>query len=240
MPMLLSTPEHWFRTKACDIYEFRPGEDQSALPDELKTWLAMTMPERQLQTLGPSEHSGWICGGPTMSVLAMNAAEVNMFQERWEDAAGKSVDPRWQCYQWPFSSWREKFEKIAVGKGRPALDVQYRWLLCDAGLYWLRGHYNDDDGSGNTFPGEPSTDDWWWICRNFPEVLTATANRFSMGYDGLDFAGRRIVTFENYQRDGDDVSYGRVLDDDERQRATAQVRLALGLLPELEVGCGFF
>jgi hypothetical protein len=115
--MLLSTPEDWFRTHQRDFYEFRPSKGQAALPPDLTTWLATNLPNRKLERLGPSEKSGWIIGGPTMLVMAMDEEEIQRYSEHWEDAAGKSIDLRWQCYQWSYVSWcdaQEKTEAVPV------------------------------------------------------------------------------------------------------------------------------
>lgn len=125
MPMLLSTPKRWFRTRQCDFYEFRPAhgpDDRSVdLPAELTDWLAASFPDRELQPLGPSEHSGWISGGPSMKVLALNTEEVQRYSQRWEDANGTSLDPRWQCFQWPYQMWRDRCARIQVTAGTTTL-----------------------------------------------------------------------------------------------------------------------
>jgi len=192
MPMRVSTPERWFRMRQCDLYQFQLAEGQKELPVELKDWIAENLADRTIELLGPSEHSGWIMGGPCYPTLAMSEEEVLKFSHRWEDDSGKSNDPRWQCYQRRYSDWFEQFDRIEVFKGSPPKGMQFRWLFCDAGLYWLRGHYQDSDASHRDFPGEPCIDDWWWACRKFPEIEAATVSSFMMGYDCLDHEGKRI------------------------------------------------
>ena len=237
MPMLVSTPEQWFRARQCDLYHFRLADGQKGLPVELKDWIAKNLLDPKNQILGPSEHSGWISGGPCFPTIAMSDAEVLKFSDRWEDADGKSLDPCWQCYQRRYTDWLETFDRIEVFKGRPPKGAQYRWLLCDAGLYWLKGRYKDTDTSYREFPGEPCIDDWWWACRKFPEIQAATFEPFLMSYDCLGVNGERIVTFESYSQSDGDVTYGPI---SERNLAKAKVREALGYSVDFDVNIGFF
>lgn len=240
MPMLLSTPERWFRTRQCDFYEFRPADAEDDrpvdLPAELTDWLAASFPDRELQPLGPSEHSGWISGGPAMKVLPLNTEEVQRYSQRWEDANGKSLDPRWQCFQWPCQMWRDRCARIEVTAGMPPAGTPFRWLLCSAGLYWLRGSYSDET-QHSKFPGEPCFDDWWVVCQHFPEVLAATNAPFMMGSDYEKADGKRTVIFETYQREDDDVTDVLLFDEDAHN--TEQVRSAMALPNDVEIKCGY-
>lgn len=243
MPMLLSTPERWFRTRQCDFYEFRPAHDPGdrpvALPAELTDWLAVNFPDRELQPLGPSEHSGWISGGPSMKVLALNSEEVQRYSQRWEDADGTSLDPRWQCYQWSYQKWRDRCARIQVTAGMPPAGTPCRWLLCSTGLYWLRGRYTDESQHPN-FPGEASFDDWWVVCQSFPEVLEATNATFMMGSDYVAADGKRTVIFETYRREDGDVTYASLFGVDGKAHFTEQVRCAMALPNDVEIECGYF
>jgi hypothetical protein len=174
-----------------------------------------------------------------MSVVAMDEDEVQAFSTRWEDETGKSNDQKWQCYQYPVSNWRERFERIEVFKGLPPSGSQYRWLLCDVGLYWLRGNYADNDEKRNDAVGSPSMDDWWWVCQKFPEVLEATQSLFCMGYDIRDSQGKRCVGFETYIRQEGDVGYGESVFKTGKKREDL-VRATLGLHADLEIIDNFF
>lgn len=239
MPILISTPEQWFRTRQCDFFEIRLIKGQKGIPKRLLNWFAVNLREPTVHVLGSSERSGWISGGPTMSVVAMDEDEVQAFSDRWEDETGKSNDPKWQCYQYPVSYWREKFERIDVFKGLPPSGSQYRWLLCDAGLYWLRGNYADNDEKPNDSVGLPCMDDWWWVCQKFPEVHEATQSRFCMGYDVHDYQKKRIVAFDTFIRRDGDIGYESFFDDTGKKQE-AIVRAALELPAELEISDSFF
>ncbi|MDT8990706.1 hypothetical protein RQP54_07480 [Curvibacter sp. APW13] len=209
------------------------------LPVELTDWLATNFPDRELHTLGPSEHSGWISGGPCMKVLALTTEEVQRFSQRWEDANGKSIDDRWQCYQWPYQMWRDKCDRIEVTQGRPPNGTQYRWLLCSKGLYWLRGRYSDATHNPE-FPGRACFDDWWVVCQRFPEVMEATKTLFMMGNDYVAHDGTRTVVFDIYQRDDHDLKYVPLWETHKSEHATEKVRAALGLSSSVEIHLGDF
>jgi hypothetical protein len=239
--MLVSTPERWFRTRLSDFYQIHLTEGQKDLPAELIAWIGENLQDPKIEILGPSERSGWITGGPRIATLAMSDTEVLKFSQCWEDATGKSLDPRWQCYQGRYADWLEQFDRIAVYKGAPPKGTQYRWLLCDAGLYWFQGHYQDADTRYPDLPGEPCIDDWWWACKKFPEIKAATVAPFMMGYDCLDGKCERNVTFQTYQQRGVDATYGPhlyVLKD--LNLVTARVREALGYSGEFDINYGFF
>jgi len=241
MPMVISTPERWFRTRRCDMYQFQLAQGQRDLPIDLRTWLAMNLQDPKIEILGPSEHSGWISGGGQSPTVAMTASEAQQFQDRWETPDGTSLDPRWQCYQRRYIDWLAQFEQIEVSKGRPAKDSQYRWLLCDAGLYAVQGHYKEADTQRWGVPGEPSIDDWWWSCQQFPEVHAATQVPFMMGFHYLDSQGKRNITFQFYeQRDGD-ARFTISVDWLKNQNTfKEQVRVALGCPDETPIHFGFF
>lgn len=239
MPMLLSTPECWFRTRQCDFYEIRLTKGRKKLPKELLTWFKENLKQPQVHVLGPSEHSGWICGGGGMAAIAMEAPEVQLFNKRWEDGNGKSNDLRWQCWQWSFAQWRRKFDHIEVFKGLPPTGTQYRWLLCDAGLYWLRGNHSEEQDPTNEFVGLPSMDDWWWVCQKYPEVLDATRSRFCMGYDTVGHAGHRCAAYETYVRENDDVSYESLFFDEDKKQESI-VRAVLQLPADVKIDDNFF
>ena len=238
MPMLIQSPEQWFRTLARDFYEFRPAKGQTGLPLELTDWIKEKLPHRALTLLGPSEHSGWICGGPTMYVLAMDPQEVDAYTARWEETSGRCIDERWQCFQWPYSGWLLKFERIDVSKGRPMTGTQYRWLLCAAGLYWLRGSYTEESEAIKDFPGIPCRDDWWWACQSFPEVQT-DRKQLLMGSDWVNDAGERVVTFDAYRQEDDDLKFDLIWDRVDREQAGQRVRSALHLTDEVKIHYGF-
>lgn len=240
MPMLLSTPERWFRTHQCDFFEFRPSESNEDLPIELTEWFAGNLPNRPLKRLGPSEYSGFICGGASMLVLAMNDDEVQMFSRRWEDASGKSIDPRWQCFQWPYLNWRTKLDGVEVFKGPVSAGTNCRWLLCEVGLDWLRGQYSSENIPSNAYPGDPTFDDWWIVCQHFPEVRDATQTPFIMGVVFTNTDAGCSVIFESYQRKENDVAYGIIFSKDEQSVAAQKVSEALAPPPNTAIAFGFF
>jgi hypothetical protein len=174
-----------------------------------------------------------------MQVLFMSQDEVAAFSARWEDANGKSLDSRWQCFQWRYQDWLEKIKRIEVFSGLPQQGTQYRWMLCRGGLFWLRGRYAMKTFE-TSFPGEPCFDDWYAVCHHFPALVIAPDEEFFMGYDCLDHQGIRQVVFETYQRQDGDLGYASFPGDSEVLLASARVRAELGIPENVEIGHGFF
>ena len=173
-----------------------------------------------------------------MYVLAMDALDINAYSARWEEPSGRSIDERWQCFQWPYSGWLSKFERIEVFKGQPIAGTQYRWLLCASGLYWMRGSHTEESRVFKDFPGLPQTDDWWWACRKFPEIQT-DRSQLLMGNDWVNDAGQRVVIFESYRQGDDDLKFDLIWEHEERNRAFEQVQKALQLPNEVKIDYGF-
>ena len=249
MPIILSSPEAWFRTKGCDFYEFRSTDFDDAdaffrqpkkLPSLLTDWLASTFPDRSLQRLGPSEHSGFICGGPRLEVIKMSPEEVSLYSAQWEDATGKCNDARWQCYQWPYEMWLEKFEHINVALGRPPEGTAYRWLLCNAGLFTITGSYTAEGSKNQSCPDLPCFDDWWWMRQQFPGHAITDDEVFFMGCDFGDRNDDSHVVFESYRQEGGDVTYASIFNEGTGDKAIARVREALALSESAKVTSGFF
>ena len=248
MPMIISTPEAWFRTKGCDFFEFRPTEVDAGffsqrakkLPSLLTDWLSATFAHRRLQRLGPSEYSGYICGGPSMDVIEMSPEEVDIYSAQWEDATGKCNDDRWQCYQLPYEVWLEKFSRIEVSLGRPPEGTPCRWLLCNAGLFTITGSYTAEGVQNNSCPGQPCADDWWLMRQRFPGYVIADDEVFFMGciFAGQDDEPR--VIFESYRQEGGDLTYAPIFHEETGDSAIARVREALALPESAKVTSGLF
>ena len=116
MPQLVRTPEQVLRETKQDLYVIQFGdffEKSVQGKDELLGWLASELPEVELEDLGPPEKSGIIEGGCGVLVrVKFDEASLKKYTDAWESADGKSKDPRWQCYVWPY----EKFAKEDEGR----------------------------------------------------------------------------------------------------------------------------
>jgi hypothetical protein len=88
MPMLISTPEEYFREKQEDFFEFAycgPINNKNFYKyrDAFNAWWEERFPEHPVTRLGPSEYSGWILGGPSMSTTPPDEAVRQAFLEKW-------------------------------------------------------------------------------------------------------------------------------------------------------------
>lgn len=132
MPQLIRTPDEIFRAepgKTLYYIEFNfPGKmsslhglkARSEAPDavepidpahppgqaELLDWFATHWPAVHIELLAPREGSGFVCGGIDGRLrVDFDEAALAGFVERWETADGASVDPRWQCFAFPYERW---------------------------------------------------------------------------------------------------------------------------------------
>jgi hypothetical protein len=234
MPQRISTPEEWFRTQACDFFAIGLAKGVKEVPAELKEWFKQHLPHRSLTPIGPSEHSGWICGGPVMYQVAMDENDLKAFCERWEDRSGKSLDPRWQCYQCCYWDWLVKFDRIQTMAGVPPAGTTCRWLLCNAGVFWLTGSYTKEDGDYS----ELCFDDWWIIRQRFPDLSIGADEVFLMGYtifrnpDALP-----LVAVEEYEEKDGDVHYAHGFRTAlEKEAINRRIRTELALPENTEIG----
>ena len=103
MPMLIDTPEDWFRVKAKDLYILDYGVDRSDydfVSEEepisrqkryerdraaLLGWFRKNLPATKLNTIGSSEYSGWITGGPSYITADFDATSLEVFRSAWSE-----------------------------------------------------------------------------------------------------------------------------------------------------------
>ena len=105
MPMLISTPEDYFREKQEDFFEFEycGKENRTAFAkhrDEMNEWWDKLFPQHQVTRLGPSEYSGWICGGPGMSTTPVNETVRKAFLEKWTFKSSP-----WKLVEHRYNDW---------------------------------------------------------------------------------------------------------------------------------------
>ena len=74
MPQFIRTPEDIFRAERRDVYALHFCETTSKAIQktwqEMKAWFEQHMPDSPTEMMGPSEHSGWIEGGPSALRIA--------------------------------------------------------------------------------------------------------------------------------------------------------------------------
>jgi hypothetical protein len=238
MPAVIGTPEQWFRTQGCDFFEISPIDDSEEnfifgdIPDrrrveilaEAEEWFKQHLPHRSITILGPSEYSGFICGGPRMRVVALDENDLKLF--------GK-FDARWVCYQWRYQDWLDRFDNIQTTPGIPPAGTSCRWFLCKAGLFWIK------DGD---YPGEPRFDDWWLIRRRYPDLLIKKNEVFLMGNIFFDSPNKPpSVVFERYKEEHGDIHYAFTsLGEKLLKKYTKHIRTALALPKGTKIGYEFF
>ena len=114
MPRLLRSPETILRSTGQAIYFVRFADGDKAVragrpPNgeaDLRAWLTAHLPHVTPEPIGPSEFSGWVCGGFSGDLyLNWTANDVAAFAAAWEDDNGDSLDPRFQCYQYPVATY---------------------------------------------------------------------------------------------------------------------------------------
>jgi hypothetical protein len=148
MPQLIRTPEQIFREEGKDIYQIRftsAGDEEdffeSASKDspgreEILDWLKANIPGTHVEPLAPSEESGYICGYFGDLRVDFSESELAVFCARWEDADGGSLDPRFQCFLWPYSYWLEKVKKYVPTQRRPVKPGLAKWLSTPTGFVY--------------------------------------------------------------------------------------------------------
>ena len=96
-----------------DVYALHFAEEDRntsrATSDEMQRWFAQHMPDSPTEPMAPSEHSGFIEGGPIGLRIAFTDADLQRFCQVWEDAQGQSINPRFQCYQYAYQNWWNKY-----------------------------------------------------------------------------------------------------------------------------------
>jgi hypothetical protein len=238
MPQIISTPEQWFRTQGCDFFAIGLSEGVKKIPAELKAWFKQYLPHRSLTPIGTSEHSGWITGGPIMYRFVMDENDMKAFCDRWEDRSGKSLDPRWQCYQCRYQDWLVKFDRIQTMASIPPAGTTCRWLLCNAGVFWLSGSYSKDEG----YDCEPCFDDWWIIRRRFPDLSIEEGEVFLMGYNIFQNPGASpLVAVEEFEEKDGDIDYAHGFRTaPEKKAINKRIKAALALPKNTKIEHGFW
>jgi hypothetical protein len=135
---LLRTPEDIFRAEKKDLYvihdekewaSFKSAEEkEERLPagdgdrsglDLIKKWIEDNLPGTWMETIAPSEHSGFLSGGPTGLRVDFTAEGLERFVAQWEDGSGKSLDPRIQCYIYPYEWWYRRHGRFVPTRAKP-------------------------------------------------------------------------------------------------------------------------
>lgn len=108
--MLIRTPEDIFRAEGKDVYCLHFNQDDASqvaqTRSEMLDWLSQHLPGTRTELVGPSEHSGFLMGGPAALRVDFSEQGLAVFCARWENPeTGLSLDPRFQCFLMPYADW---------------------------------------------------------------------------------------------------------------------------------------
>lgn len=180
MVQLIRTPEQIFREERRDIYALRflqrREDDVRQTRQEMHAWFAKHMPDSRTESLAPSEHSGFIVGGPIELRIAFTDDDLQQFCQRWETPDGKSNDPRFQCYQYSYLAWWNKRGHYQPTLERPNILGPSVWVVTPLGilshvLSIEQGHYHS----------ATVRDIWANACEQWPEFKPMNLDDLSHG-----------------------------------------------------------
>ncbi len=213
MPQLIRTPEQIFREEGKDIYLIRfttPGDEAdtfgSASEDspgreEILAWLKENTPGAHVEPLAPSEKSGFICGYFGDLRVEFSESDLAVFCARWEDAEGGSLDPRFQCFLWPYSYWFEKAKKYIPTKRRPVKPGLAKWLSTPTGFIYHQFSLKDA-AKKKLVLGHPATveDLWFQAQQLWPELASLNLSELTYGDIRQNSNGRwRVFYSDDFQ-----------------------------------------
>lgn len=180
MIQLIRTPEQIFRAERRDIYSLRflqeREDDVRQTRQEMQAWFAKHMPDSRTELLAPSEHSGFIEGGPIELRIAFTDADLQQFCQRWETPDGDSNDPRFQCYQYAYQSWWNKHGHYQPTLEQPNILGPSVWVETPLGIL---SHVLPIE-QGNYHPATVR-DIWANACEQWPELKTLDLDNLGHG-----------------------------------------------------------
>lgn len=128
----IRTPEDIFRTEKKDVYALRFHQDKPAQKEqtlaEMQRWFHLNMPQSPTEILGPSEHSNWLEGGPTMLRIDFWQGDLERFLETWETRDGLTKDPRFQCCLLSYDEWLQEYSGYIPTLERPSSPGVALWI----------------------------------------------------------------------------------------------------------------
>jgi hypothetical protein len=186
MPMIISTPEEWFRDQRRDLYLIVLNENHGKFSKKknmanqklLNKWFDEHLPNTPLRIIGSSENSGWITGGPCYFTADFDANTLAIFNAAWEPESA------WKIEVWSFDEWRERVESVNLITS-PGLEYKkVRWWDTSRGILILNGITQGRFVGGNEKTGEihlTLRDGWWRLQQHFPEFSEYRADKFPSG-----------------------------------------------------------
>lgn len=184
MPMLIRSPEDIFRAEGKDIYVLHFLQDDPDEADrtrsEMTDWFGQHLPTSRTEWMAPSEHSGYIVGGPVGLRVDFTDADLAAFCAQWETPAGKSLDPRFQCYLMPYERWHAKYGHFVPSLDKPTHRGPALWI--DTPLGVLTHVVADDPESEVTRHPGHYLDLWMHAVKLWPKLATLDADDLVHGW----------------------------------------------------------
>lgn len=186
MPMIISTPEEWFRIQRRDLYLIvlnenlgDPTKDKyKEYQQLLNKWFDEHLPKTPLSIIGASENSGWIEGGPSYFTADLDTNTLAIFNTAW------GPESEWKIEVWSFEEWRERVESLNLITS-PGLNYKkVRWWDTSRGILFLNAITQ-----GRFVGGEENTeeihlthrDGWWRLQQLFPAFSEFPVDKFPSG-----------------------------------------------------------
>lgn len=205
MPQLIRTPEQIFREERKDLYLIRMCQgDGSDAPgwQEIQDWLHAHIPSAKVEMIGPSEASGWVMGYLGDLRVDFSAEELAVFCARWEDEQGNSIDPRFQCYLWPFAPWyAEQYAYLPTRERPTELGTTVWWEIPSGYVYHQLPDTSAHHASTQAHPLSPQNL-WMRAVESWPELAPydpASLVRGSIRWDAD--SGHWCVFYQAVSRD---------------------------------------
>lgn len=199
MPQLIRTPEDIFRAEGKDIYmiQFQDQERESPARSQILRWLKKNLPHTHVESLAPSEHSGWLCGYFGALRIDFSDSDLATFCERWETPEGKSTDPRFQCYLMPYQTWYKKAAPYVPCFDRPKSIGLTCWWDTPIGIVY---HQMDPDVvKAEKLRQHPCLhrDLWFNITQSVEALKAVEPDKLTYGNIVQDEKGKWIVTYSD-------------------------------------------
>ena len=214
MPYLIKTPEDVFRETGKDVYLIRFCENRKkkhAATEEVQAWIQENLPGTRVEPLAPSEHSGWISGYFGDLWIDFSAEGLAAFCARWEDAEGKSIDPRFQCYLVPYQRWYDRHGRFVPTREPPTSIGMTVWIDTPIGFIYHR--LDDDEAARHGWTTHPATarDLWMHAVRLWPALTPVELSKLDRGaiFPDTERPGNWLATFDagfGYARTDDEIA----------------------------------
>lgn len=137
MPMLVRTPEEILQTEKKDLYILRSSEPEQRNAPGLvmvQAWINQHLPGTHVELIGPSSYSGMIIGGIGRDVWVNFSPEgLAAFCARWEKN-DQSVDPRFQCFIYPYAQWYQDHGRFVPTRDKPSRIGITQWWYTPLGF----------------------------------------------------------------------------------------------------------